>query len=65
MDTPDPLMSASWHTSSYSANSPNTCVEVAAVGGRVGVRDTTRRAAGHLAVRTSAWAAFVAHVKRG
>lgn len=53
-----------WRTSSHSGSSQSTCVEVAPAPGRVGIRDSTARHAGHLAVPGHAWRAFVGLVTR-
>lgn len=53
-----------WRKSTYSASGSNQCVEVGTGPGLVGVRDTTRRAAGQLAVNRKAWSAFVRHVAK-
>lgn len=53
-----------WRKSSYSDSGSNQCVEVGTGPGLVGVRDTTRREAGQLAVGRKAWSAFVRHVAK-
>lgn len=52
-------LSSKWRKSSFSGGG-NNCVEVAPSASVVGVRDTKDRAAGHLTVSASAWAAFLA-----
>jgi hypothetical protein len=51
------LSRAAWRKSSYS-NIGGECVEVAAAGGIVGVRDTKDRAAAVLAFSRAAWQRF-------
>lgn len=58
------LAAAQWRVSSHSQQGGSTCVEVAALPGRVAIRDTTRRTAGHLAVPATTWSAFVRSVTR-
>jgi Domain of unknown function (DUF397) len=55
---------APWRKSNYSGNG-NNCVEVAATGGRVAVRDTTDRNGTVETFSTQAWRSFTARVKRG
>ncbi|TDC77009.1 DUF397 domain-containing protein [Micromonospora sp. KC606] len=52
------LSGANWRTSTRSTGNGN-CVEVAAVGARVAVRDSKDRSGPALAFPESAWAAFV------
>jgi predicted fused transcriptional regulator/phosphomethylpyrimidine kinase len=47
-----------WRTSSYS-NAGESCIEVAAVPGRVLVRDTKHRAGGMIEFNRPVWTAFV------
>lgn len=61
---PPEFSAAVWRKSSYSAHQ-GTCVEVAAVPGRVGVRDSKRRAGGHLAVSRAAWLLFTRGMRAG
>ena len=56
------LSRAAWRTSSYS-NVGGECVEVAAAGGAVGVRDTRDRAGAVLAFSPGAWQRFAAWAK--
>jgi hypothetical protein len=53
---------ANWRTSSYS-NVGGECVEVAAVGGIVGVRDTKDRTGAVLMFSPAAWQRFAARAK--
>lgn len=53
-----------WRTSSYTSSGSAQCVEVGLAPGRVGIRDTKYRAAGHLAVNRTAWKSFVQSVRR-
>jgi len=63
--TNDPgLPRAPWRKSSYSGNG-NNCVEVAANGERVAVRDTTDRDGATETFSGQAWRNFTAYVKRG
>ncbi|MFE9655364.1 DUF397 domain-containing protein [Micromonospora sp. NPDC006431] len=55
------LSGAGWRTSTRSSGNGN-CVEVAAVGGRIAVRDSKDRPGPVLAFGPAAWAAFVAGV---
>jgi hypothetical protein len=55
------LSRAEWHTSTRSVGNGN-CVEVAAIGGRVAVRDSKDRHGSVLTFPPSAWRAFVASV---
>lgn len=57
------LAAAAWRISSHSQQGGDTCVEVAPLAGRVGVRDTKDRALGAHVVARPAWDAFVAAVK--
>lgn len=52
-----------WFTSSYTNPASNNCVEVRFDAGRVGVRDTKRRAAGTHRVSAGTWRAFIGAVK--
>jgi hypothetical protein len=63
--TNDPDLSrAPWRKSSYSGNG-NNCVEVAANGRHVAVRDTTDRDGATKIFSRQAWRRFTARVKRG
>lgn len=55
-----------WHKSSFSGNGTG-CVEVGHTSdkSRVGVRDTTRRWAGHISTSSAEWGRFIADVKVG
>lgn len=52
-----------WRKSSYSDSGSKQCVEVGLAPGRVGIRDTKNRAAGHLTVNRTAWQAFLRSVR--
>jgi hypothetical protein len=56
------LSGAAWRTSSYS-NIGGNCVEVAATGGIVGVRDTQDRAGAVLAFSPEAWQDFATQTR--
>lgn len=58
----DSLPAAAWRTSSYS-NIGGNCVEVAADGSAVGVRDTRDRAGVTLAFSPQAWRLFATRAK--
>jgi hypothetical protein len=47
-----------WFTSSYSGGNTD-CVEVATTAEQIGVRDSKRRAAGHLTIPAPAWTHFL------
>jgi hypothetical protein len=51
-----------WFTSSYSNANNGECVEVAAAGAAMAVRDSKDRAGGRLEVRATSWRAFLALV---
>jgi Domain of unknown function (DUF397) len=53
---------AIWRKSSYSGQN-GTCVEVAALGSLVGVRDSKSTTSGHLALATHGWHKLVDAVK--
>ncbi|MFE9201752.1 DUF397 domain-containing protein [Micromonospora sp. NPDC007230] len=55
------LSGTGWRTSTRSSGNGN-CVEVAAVGGRIAVRDSKDRPGPVLVFGPAAWAAFVAGV---
>lgn len=65
MINPEQLDHVHWRVSSYSGGGGNTCVEVGPAREVVGVRDSTRRDAGHFATSKPAWSAFVSGVKHG
>lgn len=65
MTTLPQIPESTWYKSTYSQGSGASCVEVARGGGAVGVRDSTRRAAGRLAVPAAAFAAFLAAARHG
>lgn len=60
MVTPDSL---NWRKSSYSANDPDACVEVAPVTSRIAGRDSKDHGVGYLIVSRVSWSAFVGLVK--
>lgn len=57
----------SWRKSSFSGGNGGACVEVGttAAGHAVGIRDSKRPEAGHLAVNRETFAALLADVKAG
>jgi hypothetical protein len=57
------LPHAAWRTSSYS-NIGGNCIEVAAAGGYVGLRDSKDRAGAVLAFSPAAWLRFATVTKR-
>lgn len=57
------LTRATWRKSTYSGNGGNTCVEVAAAGHVVAVRDSTDPAGSRLAFEPGRWQAFMRRVK--
>ncbi|MEU8838894.1 DUF397 domain-containing protein [Streptomyces roseus] len=52
----------SWHKSTYSGSQGDSCVEVAACPEAVHIRDSKVTAGPELAVRPTAWAAFLGGV---
>lgn len=56
---------AAWRKSSRSHGDSGDCVEVAAVSGMVGIRDTKNRAAGRLHIGRREFAALLNEVKAG
>jgi len=65
---PDPgagLAEARWRKSSRSPDGPPGCLEWAAVGERVGIRDSNDPAGGMVVVARPAWVDFIAGVKLG
>ncbi|MFJ5221420.1 DUF397 domain-containing protein [Streptomyces sp. NPDC088400] len=61
------ISEATWFTSSYSSENGTNCVEVADLArtGRVGVRDSKRKAGPALVVPADAWAQFVEGARSG
>jgi len=59
------LAGARWVKSSGSGPTGGNCVEVAALGGRVAVRDSRQPAGQALVFPAAAWDAFVAAAKNG
>lgn len=59
------LPDARWRKSSRSSGGENNCVEVAFTPLAIGIRDTKDRAAGHLEIGTTAFAAFLETVTSG
>jgi hypothetical protein len=55
---------SAWRKSTYSGVQEGECVEVADLGGAVGVRDSKTPDAGYLTVSAESFAALVARVKR-
>ncbi len=58
------MPAAAWRKSSYSGGSGN-CVEVAALGGGVAVRDSKDPGGPSLVLAPGAWRAFLAGIKAG
>ncbi|MCC3777899.1 DUF397 domain-containing protein [Streptomyces sp. UNOB3_S3] len=58
------LSGAAWRKSSYSSGN-GACVEVAAIGSGVAVRDSKDRSKPALLLHTGQWDAFVERVARG
>jgi hypothetical protein len=54
---------STWRKSSYSDTQGNSCVEVAALSGAVGLRDSKNVAAGHQAVSREAFARLGNRIK--
>ncbi|MEU1662232.1 DUF397 domain-containing protein [Streptomyces sparsogenes] len=54
-----------WFKSSHSGAEGNECVEVAALRGRVGVRDSKAPGGPMLSIAVDAWATFVGGVREG
>jgi hypothetical protein len=55
-----------WRKSSYTGGgNDDVCVEVASLGGRIGLRDSKNRERGNLEVRREVFAGLIARVKRG
>ncbi|WP_190125004.1 DUF397 domain-containing protein [Streptomyces inusitatus] len=49
-----------WFKSSYSGGTGNSCIEVAALVGHVGVRDSKVQSGPALLIPSAAWSSFVA-----
>lgn len=64
MRTPD-VIRAAWRKSTRSNGAGGNCVEVAALGANIGVRDSKAPDAGHLALAPKVWAGFIAEAKTG
>lgn len=60
-------MTPVWRKASYSGSDPakQDCVEVAHLGGNIGVRDSKAPEAPHLAFGVADWRRFADRVKRG
>ncbi|GAB3952524.1 DUF397 domain-containing protein [Streptomyces sparsus] len=56
---------AAWYKSSYSNDQGGACVEIAALTGEVGIRDSKDRSGPALVVPASAWSAFIARIQDG
>ncbi|PSJ28580.1 DUF397 domain-containing protein [Streptosporangium nondiastaticum] len=57
---------ASWFKSSYSSdNGIGSCVSVAALGDRVGIRDSKQQNGPTFVAPTAAWSSFIREVKSG
>ncbi|MFI0357478.1 DUF397 domain-containing protein [Actinomadura sp. 9N407] len=54
-----------WRKSSRSNTQGNECVEVADLGGNVGLRDSKAPEVGHLTIEAAAFAGLVRQVKAG
>ena len=54
-----------WRKSSYSEGQASTCVELASLSHRIGVRDSKNPDGGHLAVSRPVIARLLDEVKRG
>lgn len=54
-----------WRKSSHSGNGGNTCVELAALNGSTGVRDSVSPETGHLTFRPDEFSALVRAIKAG
>ena len=55
-----------WRKSSHSGGmNDDACVELAELGGRVGVRDSKNLGSGHLELRREPFAGLLMRVKRG
>ncbi|MGW4034358.1 DUF397 domain-containing protein [Streptomyces sp. NPDC004838] len=52
---------SAWFKSSYSSGAGNSCVEIADLTDRVGVRDSKQDRGPALVLRTASWARFVAY----
>ncbi|MDB1086053.1 DUF397 domain-containing protein [Streptomyces sp. ACA25] len=58
------LSHTTWFKSSYSGDNGSSCVEVADLAGRVGVRDSKDVAMPHLTVPVPCWTAFLHGIRR-
>jgi hypothetical protein len=59
-------MTSGWRKSSRSGMvNDNACVEVAALGDAIGIRDSKMPAGGHLSVDRAGFAVLVRRIKRG
>lgn len=56
---------ARWRKSSHSGNGGDTCVELAALSGSTGVRDSVSPQSGYLALTPDEFAAMLAEIKNG
>ncbi|MEO3786117.1 DUF397 domain-containing protein [Actinocorallia sp. B10E7] len=52
-----------WRKSSYSTNTGGQCVELAALPGKIGVRDSKNPRVPHLSLNPSAFRAFVGRLR--
>ncbi|MGI5415828.1 DUF397 domain-containing protein [Actinomadura luteofluorescens] len=57
-------MNVQWRKSSHSGGNGGECVEVADLGGVVGLRDSKDPAGGHLAVTPECFKGLIAELKR-
>lgn len=58
-------MTTQWRKSSYSSSTGGDCVELAALGGKVGLRDSKNPEAGHFTLRPVELEALVGRIKAG
>ncbi|MEW2353755.1 DUF397 domain-containing protein [Spirillospora sp. NPDC029432] len=54
-----------WRKSSHSGTDESACVELAALGSGIGIRDSKDPGAGHLTLSSASFARLVQYVKRG
>ena len=59
----DHLDDLTWRTSSYSGSNGGNCIEVAATGRAVAVRDSKNPGGPKLAVTAATWTAFTSQLK--
>ncbi|MEU5639580.1 DUF397 domain-containing protein [Streptomyces milbemycinicus] len=61
----DTIPEGAWFKSSYSGQQGGTCVEIADLTTKVGVRDSKDKTGPALLISAAAWAAFVSGVRTG